>query len=442
MQNKTLALIFFILTSISFGQNSIANKIYTSDIDNFWIAFDSIQTTNNYSQKIKFINTLYIDKGTKGLKSFMKVRDYNDTLYVKLIDNYPKFWNSIRPNTLTIKNKTKELTKAVKKLKKLYPELKEGEMYFTIGGLRSGGTLYENMVLVGSEIATGISKTDVSEFENDWLKNVFAKQSLDNIISLNIHEYVHTQQKPNENNSLLHHTLKEGSCDFITELVLGEPIEKQYIFYGKQYFDDLKKQFKEEMFIDDFSNWLYNGGQKGEAADLGYFIGYEICKSYYNQAKNKKQAIKDIIELNYQDEKEVENFLRKSGFYEEGFDKDQLIKEYEKKQPYIIKIEPFENGSTNIDSSIKEFKIIFSKPMNPKEYSIRFSKKGKEFSPKFSKIEYNKNNTVLIVNVELIPDKEYEFIIGKNFKSEDGYPLKLDNNELIINFKTQKKASR
>jgi len=442
MQNKTLALIFFILTSISFGQNSIANKIYTSDIDNFWIAFDSIQTTNNYSQKIKFINTLYIDKGTKGLKSFMKVRDYNDTLYIKLIDNYPKFWNSIRPNTLTIKNKTKELTKAVKKLKKLYPELKEGEMYFTIGGLRSGGTLYENMVLVGSEIATGIPKTDVSEFENDWLKNVFAKQSLDNIISLNIHEYVHTQQKPNENNSLLHHTLKEGSCDFITELVLGEPIEKQYIFYGKQHFDDLKKQFKEEMFIDDFSNWLYNGGQKGEAADLGYFIGYEICKSYYNQAKNKKQAIKDIIELNYQDEKEVENFLRKSGFYEEGFDKDQLIKEYEKKQPYIIKIEPFENGSINVDSSIKEFRITFSKPMNPKKYSLRFSKKGKEFSPKFSKIEYNKNNTVLIVNVELIPDKEYEFIIGKNFKSEDGYPLKLDNNELIINFKTQKKASR
>jgi hypothetical protein len=33
----------------------------------------------------------------------MKARDYNDTVYVKAIDEYPKFWNSIRPNTLTIK---------------------------------------------------------------------------------------------------------------------------------------------------------------------------------------------------------------------------------------------------------------------------------------------------------------------------------------------------
>ncbi|WP_291119283.1 Ig-like domain-containing protein [Empedobacter sp. UBA7248] len=437
MRNKTLVLVLFIISSIGFGQKTNSKNIYISDIDNFWVAYDSIQSTNDYSQKIKFINTLYIDKGTKGLKTFMKVRDYSDTIYVKLIDSYPKFWNSVRPNTLTIKNKTKELTKAVKKLKKLYPELKEGEMYFTIGGLRSGGTLYENMVLVGAEIATGTPKTDVSEFENNWLKNVFAKQSLDNIISLNIHEYVHTQQKPNENNSLLHHTLKEGSCDFITELVLGEPIEKQYIFYGKQHFDELKKQFKEEMFVDDFSNWLYNGGQKGKAADLGYFIGYEICKSYYNQAKNKKQAIKDIIELNYQDEKAVENFLRKSGFYEEGFDKNRLLKEYEKKQPYIVKIEPFENGSTNVDSSIKEFRITFSKPMNPKEYSIQFSKKGKEYSPKITKANFYNNNTTFVLSLELIPTKEYEFVISNGFKSEDGYALKLDNNELIVNFKTK-----
>ncbi|MDM1297689.1 Ig-like domain-containing protein [Empedobacter falsenii] len=437
MQNKTLTLVLFIISSIGFAQKTNSKNIYTSDIDYFWVAYDSIQSTNDYSQKIKFINTLYIDKGTKGLKTFMKVRDYSDTIYVKLIDSYPKFWNSVRPNTLTIKNKTKELTKAVKKLKKLYPELKEGEMYFTIGGLRSGGTLYENMVLVGAEIATGTPKTNVSEFENDWLKNVFAKQSLDNIISLNIHEYVHTQQKPNDNNSLLHHTLKEGSCDFITELVLGEPIEKQYIFYGNQHFNELKKQFKEEMFVDDFSNWLYNGGQKGEAADLGYFIGYEICKSYYNQAKNKKQAIKDIIELNYQDEKEVENFLLKSGFYEEGFDKNQLLKEYEKKQPYIVKIEPFENGSTNVDSSIKEFRITFSKPMNPKEYSIQFSKKGKEYSPKLTKANFDNNNTTFVLSMELIPTKEYEFVISNGFKSEDGYALKLNNNELIVNFKTK-----
>lgn len=178
------------------------------------------------------------------------------TVFIELIEEYPKFWNSIKSNTLSIKNKTSELNKAIEKFQKLYPELKEAEMYFTIGGQRSGGTISENMVLVGAELATGNSTTDVSEFKNDWLKNVFAKQSLDNIVYLNIHEYVHTQQKPNENNLLLSQTIREGACDFITELVLEKPLKTQYISYGKAHFEDLKKQFKEEMFSSYLPNLL------------------------------------------------------------------------------------------------------------------------------------------------------------------------------------------
>ena len=67
-------------------------------------------------------------------------------------------------------------------------------MYFTIGGLNAGGTVSGNMVLVGAELAAGIGSTDVSEFKDEWLKGMFANQSLDNIVSLNIHEYIHTQQ--------------------------------------------------------------------------------------------------------------------------------------------------------------------------------------------------------------------------------------------------------
>jgi hypothetical protein len=67
-------------------------------------------------------------------------------------------------------------------------------MYFTVGGLRSGGTTIDDMVLIGSEIATGNASTDVSEFPNKWLEGVFKNQKADNIIPLNIHEYVHTSK--------------------------------------------------------------------------------------------------------------------------------------------------------------------------------------------------------------------------------------------------------
>jgi hypothetical protein len=36
----------------------------------------------------------------------------------------------------------------------LYPELREAKMYFTVGGLNSGGTTVNNMILIGTEIAT------------------------------------------------------------------------------------------------------------------------------------------------------------------------------------------------------------------------------------------------------------------------------------------------
>lgn len=431
---KSVLIVFslFIFGNL-FSQSS--NKIFTSDIDNFWVAYDSIQKTNDYSKKISFINNLYINKGTKGLKAFMEARNYNDSIYIKLIGEYPKFWNSIRQNTLTIKDKTFELNQAIEKFQELYPELKKAEMYFTIGGQRSAGTVLENMVLVGAELATGNLTTDVSEFKNGWFKHLFSKQSSDNIVYLNIHEYVHTQQKTNESSLLLHQTIREGSCDFITELILGKKLETQYISYGNTHSKELKKQFKDEMFSSYFPNWLYNGTDKGETADLGYFIGYEICKSYYNQAKNKKQAIKEIIELNYNDEKEVQQFLKKSKFYKEGFNRQKLMEEYEKKQPYIIKTEPFENGATDVNSLIKDFHIIFSQEMNPKNYSLKYSEKGKDFYPKITKVKFTNNNRAFVLEMELVPNKEYEFIIKNGFTSKNGYPLR--GAEYLVKFKTQ-----
>ncbi len=36
-------------------------------------------------------------------------------------------------------------------------------------------------------------------------------------------------------------------------------------------------------------------------ADLGYFMGYAICKTYYKNAKNKTKALKEIAELDYKE---------------------------------------------------------------------------------------------------------------------------------------------
>ena len=69
------------------------------------------------------------------------------------------------------------------------------------------------------------------------------------------------------------------------------------------------------MLGEDYYNWLYNGSTSKTMGDLGYFMGYTICKSYYRQANNKNKAIKDIINLNYSDRSAIIQFLKESKYF-------------------------------------------------------------------------------------------------------------------------------
>jgi hypothetical protein len=42
----------------------------------------------------------------------------------------------------------------------------------------------------------------------------------------------------------------------------------------------------------DLSDWFYRDPPGERPADVGYFVGYRIAESYYNQAKDKKRAIR------------------------------------------------------------------------------------------------------------------------------------------------------
>ena len=52
------------------------------------------------------------------------------------------------------------------------------------------------------------------------------------------------------------------------------------------------------MYKPDVSNWFYNANTaKDKPADLGYYVGYLITRAYYRNAKDKRQAIHDILNI-------------------------------------------------------------------------------------------------------------------------------------------------
>ena len=310
---RNVIIILAFCVNFTFGQST---KIFTSDIDNYWIAYDSIKTTNDTVVKIQLFQSLYLDKGTEGLKDFIIARQHTAKRHLSNIVSKPKFWASLRPHTLEIKNHTKEIELLMTRFKSLYPKFKQPNVYFMIGCLNSGGTTTSNKILIGSEIACSDNTVDASEL-GSWLQGIFKTNK--DVVYLVAHEVGHTQQKGNDseddgNSNLLGYCIKEGACDFIAELLLKKEVVSPYMNYGKSNEAELWKKFQGEMLGQETKNWLYNGGDAPNGnADLGYFIGYAICRSYYYNTKNKKKALKEIIELDYKP-KNVLKFLKKSNY--------------------------------------------------------------------------------------------------------------------------------
>lgn len=310
---RNLIIFFIFLFNITFGQTT---KIFTSDIDNFWVAYDSIKTTNDTTKQIQFFQTLYLDKATAGLKDFIVARQHSAKRHLNNVLTKPKFWISLRPHTLEIKNHTKDIELLMTRFKLLYPKFRQPDVYFTIGVLNSGGTTSSDKILIGSEIACSDKTVDASEL-GSWLQGVF-KDNKD-VIYLVAHEVGHTQQKGSDseddgNSNLLGYCIKEGACDFIAELLLQKEVVSPYMTFGKANERKLWEKFQTEMLGQETKNWLYNGGDAPNGnADLGYFIGYAICKSYFENSKNKKKALKEIIQLDYKP-KNIMKFLKKSKY--------------------------------------------------------------------------------------------------------------------------------
>lgn len=166
-----IAISTLLLHGCDSNPNNSNKNIITSDIDNFWIAYDEITTTKDTIEQAIFLKKLYLNKGTKGLKSMIKARNYSEQEFLYSINNYSKFWSSIRNETYKAKTLSKELELGIEKLNFLYPELKPAKIYFIIGALRSNGTTLDSLVLIGSELAFANKNTPTEEFP-DYLSHL------------------------------------------------------------------------------------------------------------------------------------------------------------------------------------------------------------------------------------------------------------------------------
>ena len=425
------------LITFLFCEKEKTNNVITSDIANFWSAYDKITTTKDTILQLNYLKELFLNKGTIGLKELIKVKGYTLEEYLGAINNYPKFWNSIRKNTYKSHQISNKINDGIQKLKAIYPEMRPAKIYFTIGALRSGGTTKDSLVLISSEMAMTDENTVSSELPKEsqnGRRRFFDSNPINDIVLLNVHEYVHTQQNPIVHN-LLSYVLYEGIAEFVSVKAMQTKSVTPAISFGKKNEEKVKAKFEQEIFKGENTHeWLWSDAENEFGVrDLGYYIGYAICERHYTNAKNKKNAIKEMIELDFANEEEVEKFIDDTNFFSTTI--EHLYQNFDKQRPVVKSINEFNNGSQNVNPNITTISITFSEKMNINTRGFDFGPLGEKNVLSVKEvIGFSDDRKTFKFKVALKPDTRYQSIVTNRFKMTNGIPLK----SYLIDFKTKK----
>lgn len=281
---KTFAIAFFIYVGQFY--NVVASEFILDDAERFAKIF-SIKSIPGEKQ----IKTQYLEMGTKGIEIFTPYRIKNEKNLALAISENPKAYKKGVDICLpAARDMAIDAKRVLNKIQTLLGQNKSAPTFILFGADNSGGTANSDGLSIGLEVLCRFSNTE--------------EEAKEVILGLVAHEIVHvyqsrTAKKSIEKNTLLRQALIEGVADFVANISLGK-ITKSEIErhnYGLKNEALIWSEFKVVMLENTFKPWMYGSGVDGRPSDLGYWIGKQIAKSYYEQSDDKNQALKELLYL-------------------------------------------------------------------------------------------------------------------------------------------------
>jgi hypothetical protein len=250
----------------------------------------------------------YIDQGSEGLRYYAHARNTTGARIADEISKHPELYVNARRCMAVLPRVRSRLVIVLRKLKELYPE----------------ANLQPITVLVGRSRPVAIADAEhgvqlALEGMCDVAPSMNEAGLEDRFVHIIAHEYGHVQQFIAFDNdphpTVLGGSLMEGAAEFNAEMTSGAISNYEQAAFAKGREKEIETAFAKDEDSDDLSRWLYNRtnpklGELGWPGDLGYWVGYRICKAYYQHARDKRQAFRDILEIS-----DPKLFLAKSGWY-------------------------------------------------------------------------------------------------------------------------------
>lgn len=298
-------------------------KFIVDDIDNFYNMLPILDQAKGTQDSINIIQNNYIDRASNGLKEYWETEKRNgksiEDEYLKIIRSYPKYFLSLKSSMYELPSHFSQYSRYLERIKELYPDALFYNNYFSVGFFNTQGQMLKSRsVFVSTEAALTSTEVDYNEFSDNfsWLQEDAV--SFKELGYLIVHENLHSQQKIiNSEKSFLNTAIIEGAAVFLTEFICGKESLVGPAGLGTDMFEtaskegvNIWKEFAKDLSNNNSSQWFFNDNGKYPFA-MGYYMGYMICKDFYENSKNKEEALNILIKV-----ADSEFIYRNSSYYD------------------------------------------------------------------------------------------------------------------------------
>jgi hypothetical protein len=278
------------------GAPPAAPAIHLEDVERFYKIYDAAGGHPSAEQ----LQRDYLDPGSEGLHHFARIRRITGARIADAVARNPEMYSSAKRCLAVLPRVRERVAVVLEKLRDLYPEARLPPVTIAIGRGKP--------LAVGSPV-TGIQIGLELLCATDW----FNPDVEDRFVYVIAHEYAHVQQVPEivdaEHPTVLAGSLMEGAAEFTAELIAGKVSDSRMatLLQGRE--KQIETAFLADQDKTDTSSWLYNT-TADKPGDLGYGVGYRIVKTYYQRAPDKRQALREILQMT-----DPKALLAKSGWY-------------------------------------------------------------------------------------------------------------------------------
>lgn len=241
----------------------------------------------------------YLDAGSEGLHTLARLRNVTGVRMADTLARNPAIYADAKRCMAVLPRGRERLRTALRRLGELYPAARFPPVTIAVGrGKPVGVGSPVSGVMIGLEALCGVKYFD-ADME-------------DRFVHVVAHEYVHVQQVralvDDEHPTVLEASLIEGAAEFMAEMISGGVSDPGVWAEARGRETEIETAFVPDEDKTDVSRWLYNGTIE-KPGDLGYWVGYRIVKAYYQHARDKRRAIREILEMH-----DPKAFLAKSGW--------------------------------------------------------------------------------------------------------------------------------